>query len=386
MTGAGGPGAESSSFGRPTLPLRDYLLVPLISLVTVLVMFGVAEIVTRRIWVEQDYDECVSAPGAQPNVSCTFRAKNAEGPWSDYRYNECGYRSETSCGPKPPGTARIAIVGASASFGYLSPYEQTYFAYVSRELSRSCGFPVDVQNMGRPGTTSEFAFRSTDKALALDPDVILYLIVPYDVEQQFDAPDLNPRSDAKTARTPPLQLSLMRRIQIMITQSRAVLVAQHFLFQDTDTFLRLYLNYGDKADFLRQPFSERWQTRFANINLVMAGISEKAHARNVPLVLVPLPSRAEAALLSSKNPPPGADSFAFGRQIEKMAREHSAEYVELMEPFSRIPHSERLFYVVDGHATFEGQRVIGQQVVAKLLDGSVPAFAHCSATTAAAPR
>jgi hypothetical protein len=37
-----------------------------------------------------------------------------------------------------------------------------------------------------------------------------------------------------------------------------------------------------------------------------------------------------------------------------------------------------LFYVVDGHLTPEGQQVIAQVLSKKLLDGSIPAFAHCT--------
>jgi hypothetical protein len=98
----------------------------------------------------------------------------------------------------------------------------------------------------------------------------------------------------------------------------------------------------------------------------------------VPLVILAVPSRAEAALLSSSQPPAHVDPFAFGRAIQAIASRHGAGYVDLMGPISRIPNAENLFYPVDGHVTPEGHKVIAQALAQKLQDGSVPAFSHCA--------
>jgi hypothetical protein len=98
----------------------------------------------------------------------------------------------------------------------------------------------------------------------------------------------------------------MRRLQILITESRAVLVAEHFLFKNRDTYLRLYLRYGDKADFLRQPFSTAWQRRFDDMDLIIGGMAEKLRSANVPFIVIPVPSRAETVLLSMPRRPPAS--------------------------------------------------------------------------------
>ena len=61
---------------------------------------------------------------ALPN--CTARYKAGEGPWAENSYNACGYRTEHPCGPKPPGSFRVALIGSSTSMGYLIPYQQTF--------------------------------------------------------------------------------------------------------------------------------------------------------------------------------------------------------------------------------------------------------------------
>src|SRR5207244_4358956 len=143
---------------------------------------------------------------------------------------------------------------------------------------------------------------------------------------------------------------------------------------EQDTFLRMYMLYGDKADFLRQPFTAAWQQRFADLDLIISDMAAKVRVAGVPLIVIPVPSRAQAALLSSQQRPPHVDPFAFGFQIETIASNHGAAYVDLMEPLSSIPPSEDLFYVVDGHVTAAGQGVIARHLSQKLLDGSVSAL------------
>jgi hypothetical protein len=372
---------EPLGIGAGGIAKRDYLLLPLVSVLTVLAMFCITEAVTRVIWSSHDDTTCV-IDGYQVKPNCTSRTKAPEGPWATYRFNECAYRSNTSCGPVPPGTVRIAILGASVSQGLNVPYEDTYFARSADELGRRCGLPIDVQNLGKPNLSPIYAYRGVDEVLKLKPDVVLFLLAPFDIEQQIDAKELAERNDparviAANAVYEPL--SLMRRLQILIAESRTVVVAEHFLLKNRDTYLRLYLHYGDKADFLRQPFSSAWARRFADMDLIIGGMADKLRAAGVPFIVIPVPSRAEAALLSMPQPPPGTDGAAFGKTIEQIAAAHGAGYVDLMEPFSAIPDSQNLFLIVDGHVSPDGEKVIAKSLTEKLLDGSIPAFAQCGA-------
>jgi hypothetical protein len=272
------------------------------------------------------------------------------------------------------------------SQGLYVPYEQTYFARTASELSRVYERPVDVQNLGVPGSSPFYAYRRVQEALALKPDVVLYLLAPFDLEQQIDPKELSERDN--TIRPPSkaavqLTVSPVKQLEEMLIQSRTVLVAQHYLFQNRDTFLRLYMTYGDKADFLRQPFTPAWEQRFADLDLIIGDMARKLRAAEVPLVIIPVPSRVEAALLSTRELPPHVDPFAFGRRIEMIASKHGAGYVDLMEAFSHITDPESLFYVVDGHVTPDGQKVIAEYITRKLQDGSVQAFSRLTAQQSA---
>ncbi len=190
-------------------------------------------------------------------------------------------------------------------------------------------------------------------------------------------------TSSAAARTAASSLS---RLEHLVIQSRTLLVAQHFVFQNRESFIRAYMMYGDKADYLRQPFTPAWQQRFADIEQTIGDIANRLRAAGVPLMIVAVPSRAEAALLSSPQLPGHVDPFAFGREIQTIASKHGAGYVDLMGPFSRLPDAENLYYVVDGHVTSEGHKVIADELVQKLQDGSVPAFSGCTSRQSAERR
>jgi hypothetical protein len=378
------PAADLSLSEPARLPRRDLFLLPLLGLVTILVMFGVSETVTRLIWPWEYSDACNvedAAQGLRFKPNCTVRGKIPEGPWITYHYNECGYRSESSCGPKPSGTIRIAILGSSMSQALHVPYEDAFFSRAATTLSRLCDRRIDVQNLGVPGSSPAYADRNVQAVLALNPDVVLYTVGPYDLNQQIVANRSIEPGGARTVASSSAEaqptVSPLNRLERLMIQSRTLLVAQHFVFQNRETFIRAYLMYGDKADYLRQPFTPIWQQRFADLDLTIGDIANRLHAAGVPLMIVAVPSRAEAALLSSPQPPAHVDPFAFGREIHTIASKHGAGYMDLMGPFSRIPNAENLYYVVDGHVTSAGHKVIAEELVQKLQDGSVPAFSGC---------
>ena len=346
-------------------------------------MFATSEIVARTLWPARYSYECninSTIDGDRFRPNCTVVSKIPEGPWISYHYNECGYRSNASCGPKPPGTVRIAILGSSVSQAAYVPYEDTFFTRASEALRSKCDRPVDVQNLGVPGSSPAYAYRRLDEALKLKPDVILYLVVPYDLYHQTLPAETNQPDDLEETApaTSKSNGGLLSHLQHMLIQSRTILMAQHLIFQDRTTFIGMYMMYGDKADYLRPPFTPIWQRRFAELDLIVGKMADKLKDAGVPLLVIAIPSRAEATMLSSPSLPPHVDPLAFGREIQAIASKHGADYLDLATPFSQVPHAESLYYVVDGHNTSEGQKLIGVNLAQKLQDGIVPAFSNCA--------
>lgn len=361
------------------LPRRDYVLLPLLSLLTVLLMFGAAETISRLTFVERERDACMAPDpllGTRFRPNCTSRVKAAEGPWVENHYNDCGYRTPEPCGPKPAGGTRIAVLGSSMAQGYLVRYPETFAARAETQLAAGCRRPVEFQNLASIGYVWNRLAARVGDALALRPDAGVIIIVPFDL-QQTETPPI--AVDAPEPR----EESPLKRLDSLAANSRALVAAQHFLFSRPDLYVQLYLRYGDRADFLRPPFGPRWQQRLDDFDHLLAGIADRFHLAQVPLFLVYVPQRAQATLLAAHQAPDGVDPYAFGGRIGEIARRYGVHYVDLSATFSRIPGAADMYYPVDGHLNGRGDAILAR-AVATTLRRNVPALANCGPTDFAA--
>ena len=357
------------------LPRRDYVILPLLCLLTVLVMLGVAEAASRIAFAQHEKDACMIADpvlGTRFKPNCVSHVKAAEGPWVTNRYNACGFRSPEGCGPAAADDVRIAVLGSSIAQGYLVPYRQTFAARASAALTQRCGRPVQFENLASIGYVWQRLALRADDALKLHPDAGVIVVVPFDLQQTEQA-------EGDAPPPPPGHPGLMKQFDSLLSGSRAVVAAQHFLFRRADLYTQLYLHYGDRADFLRLPLSPAWQHRLDDFDHLLGGIADKYHAAHVPLMLVYVPQRAQAALLAAHHAPPGVDPYAFGQRIGEIAARHGIDYVDLSPAFSQIPQAASLYYPVDGHLSGAGDAVLAAHAAAA-LQRDVPALAACTAS------
>lgn len=370
------------------LPRRDLWLLPLIAFATALAMLVAAEIAAEIAWPEQKLNSCAGPDpvlGSRFRPHCTSVMKGAEGPWYTNTYNECGYRSTASCGVPPPGTRRIAMVGSSMGEGYLVPYADTVGVRATASLARLCPFPVELQNLAARGYTGQRIVLRMQEAMRLHPVQVLYLITPYDIETQLDpatlpltGSDAAPSAATPAAAPPPAPM-LAGRLAILAREARAVTVAQSLLVRDPATFLALFLHYGDKADFLRPPFTPAWRERLRRFDLLIARLAALAQAGGARFTLGFVPQQAELALAA--RPASGLDPAALPRALAAIAAAHGADFFDATPALVAEPDPERLYYPVDGHPSALGQPVIGA-ALARHLGGTGP-FAACQMREAA---
>lgn len=367
------------------LPRRDYLLLPLLCLLTVVALVGIAEIGTRVAYPEEKEDSCKrpdATLGYRFAPGCASRTKAAEGPWVTNRYNECGYRTAQPCGPTPSGARRVAVVGSSVSAGYLVPYESSIVNLVAERLQGECGGPVEFQNLGGIGYIWNKVYARMDEALALRPLVVMMVVIPFDLEQTVDTPVAAPPGAGALKLDAVATTGVMAQLHRVIGSSRAFAVAQHFLFQNVPFYTNLYLRYGDKADFLRPPFPPSWQHRFHDFDVLMEGIAAKARAAGVPFVLAVVPQRAQAALAASRQARPGIDPMAFDREIAGIAARHGIDDIDVTPDFARQPNpAADYYYAVDGHINPLGSHLVAQAVARRFVS-DLPAFNTCTTKTA----
>lgn len=250
------PGGRSPS----NLSNRELILVPIVSLLTVAACLLCSELVSRHFFAHQDTDFCRmddSNIGYRYRPNCIVHLKTAEGPWVINKYNECGYRTLESCGPKRPATTRIVLLGASVSEGLYIPYDQTFAEKTAHGLAELLRRPVEIQNLGRANASPISVFHQLDEALSLRPNLMILVIDPYDIEH-IDLDQLADRYEPipplhNASGTPSeLKRQPLKRLEIAVKESSMATAATHFLFQNTETFVRVYLRYGDHADYLSQ--------------------------------------------------------------------------------------------------------------------------------------
>jgi hypothetical protein len=134
-------------------------------------------------------------------------------------------------------------------------------------------------------------------------------------------------------------------------------MAQHFLFRSASVYLTLYLRYGDKADFLRPPFSARWRERLQILDRLIGGLADKTLRAGVPLMLAFVPQMAQVMLMAGNPVPPGIDPSALQAAIAAIATRHGVLFADTSVALREKRMPERLFYEVDGHRSGEGQPV-----------------------------
>jgi len=366
-----------------SIPARDLLLLPCISLLTLCALFIGSEVLARHFFFSYEKDSCiVSNPkiGYSFRPNCTSHIKLPEGPWITYSYNECGYRTRETCLRKPDNSIRIALLGSSASKGEYVDYDRTFAARTAAELTGKCHRPVEVQNLGRRACSPACTFHRIDKALALHPDILVMSISAYDLEimQPAQVADRYRPVAATQTSQPGDNSGLVRRLQKMIKSSSSVVASEHFLFQDPATYLKMYLVYGDNADYLRQPLSAKWQQRLDDFSLILGEMAAKAHAANVPFYLVEVPSLAQASLLSLQIPPASVDAREFNRKLAQISEMHGVRFVDVLDNFQKTPGANTFYYMVDGHLDADGEALISRPLVDNLL-ATAPALTSCGA-------
>lgn len=368
---------------------RDFAVIPLISLATLALLALAGEGAARLAfeeggsWVCQERDP---ATGARLTRDCSARAKSAEGPWVDYRYNDCGFRNPESCSERPPGRMRIAMLGASTAQGYKVRYEDGVSARTAAELTKACGRAVEVQNMGVPGYSMLDSYRRMPQALALRPDAIVLVISPYELVDMASReklarrkePDAKPAATASAPSAAPKARNLIVEIDAMVANARAATAAQHFLYQDRARYVDLFMMHGDKADYLRLPLSAKWEQRLADVELLLGEMVEAGRAQNVPVVLLFGPQRIQAALLDPRWRPQGVDPEAIVKRVADSARRSGAVMVDVLGNMRGIGQPELLYYPVDGHMTGAGHGELARALVEQLQAQRVGSFAACA--------
>lgn len=366
--------------GVVRLPKRDYVILPMISLLTVVLMVGGAEAVSRIGWPDYSEDSCSVGMGRH-KANCSVEQKTMEGPRYVESYNECGYRSAAHCGPKPANTTRVALLGSSFTLAFGVPYEDGFPAKTEKQLSAACGRPVEMQNLSGIQLQPLQLYRRVDEALALNPDLLVVSINPMDAHEDYSDEDLRNRDNPEAAERKVLRMSRFQSLKKKaLDQFTFVQLLQHFRYLNREDYLQHFLQYGDEVDYLRTPLPPLWARRFEALDFLLGEIARKANERNIPVVFIAGLSRVQAGLMSETNQRAGIDPNEFELRFAEIAAKHGITNIDPDPEFRARPDAIDLFYPVNGHLTPEGNTVYSAALTRGLLTSDLPAFRGCAQT------
>jgi hypothetical protein len=390
--GAGDPG----NLPEAKLPPRDWILLPILSVLTIVLMAVTTESIARRAFSESktSLKDCLVLNDATtgvrgvPNSVCW--EKIPESPLIEYRMDCSGYRSGMACGPKPPGTCRIVMMGSSVAMGERVPIENTFATLLPKELSPRSGRKVELYNeaigYGFPRNT---ALRFND-VLAAKPDLILWTLTLIDVKLAGFLYPENPskKPDHPLSSSPGPIDSLKSSMKETLREHAAnpiaasLIALRHFVYQheSQDQYIESYLMLPNGAEgfwdagprALSSELSPEWQAHLNEFEHRAVDIQKMAKNAGVPLVAVLLPNRAQAAMISEGEWPPGFDPFKLDNELHRIITSHGGIYIDILPDFRAMPNAERHYYPLDGHPDAAGHAIIAEFLAKELSSGSVP--------------
>jgi hypothetical protein len=430
------PGTPEPADARsPKLPRRDWVLLPVLSLLTISVAVLSTEFVARRLFLftatAPFIQNCMGpvdpAKGAWAVPNSVCQEKKYETQLVTYEFNGCGHRAGMECGAKrQPNVYRIVMVGSSYAMGYDMQWQGSLAALLPASLSRKTGRRVELYDEGMVTVFPHELTLRFDEVLAAKPDLILWVLTPLDIEKEWppavesadgaievtasgavdaarpsdaahrsgsarpgDAPPPidAARSDgllstvwfhAKTAFTtkpvPEALADIWTRIRSRLSESASGVLLLHFLYSSQSQYIHSYLMGNDEAGFLRAHRSAEWRRRLQRFEDDAADIQGRAGAAGVPVATVLVPNRAQAALISRGDWPKDIDPYALDRDLRAIIAQHGGTYLDILPGFRRMPNAEQYYFPVDNHLNARGHAVITSLLADALTVGAVPAL------------
>ena len=270
-----------------------------------------------------------------------------------------GYRGANFTRQKPANQWRLVMLGDSYVYGDFVDDNQTLPFQVEARLRRVCSDPL-VINAGLGGTTIVDHAFMLQRALPLNPDLVILVFVVDDFDNLADPVSSWEHLAANRARKSRFPLSivypwarntalwnlLVRARATQMNREDAVALQQRYAGDRTATAQHLRDRYGE----------------------LLLAMRDTLKARGVQLMLAMYPWSREL-LGSSEN----------SRWMERFATEHG---ITVVNPLPRLQASrlaDTTLYLLpeDGHPSPEGYAIAADAVAERLLQGpAVPASCH----------
>jgi hypothetical protein len=380
---------------EPRLPWRDWVLLPMLSLLTLCLILVLSERIAGRTYYSTGnvgrycmFDDPLMGYRGIPNSVCT--EKNPETPLIEYRFNSCGDRAGMECGPKPVGVYRIVLTGSSTAMGYEVSVDRSFAARLPGELSTLTRRKIEIYNEGLVKGSPQSISLPFNQLPASRPDLILWVLTPLDISSGLrqavdqkppDAPGIEAISHLYPERLPERLRAHIREMMASGSISDEIFrlwkshfissVTEHFLYESQSLYLKSFLK-SSEATFLRVEPDTEWKERLRESDIVARDVEERAQSAGLPWAAVLVPDRAQAAMISMGKWPAGYDPYKLDSELRSIIVSHGGTYIDILPGFRNIPNPEQNYYPVDGHPDAGGHRIIADLLAKALTGGAIP--------------
>jgi hypothetical protein len=262
------------------------------------------------------------------------------------------------------------MVGSSIALGALVPREDSFAALLPAELSRRTGRKVEVYNESFTFETPHVISLRFNEALAAQPDMILWTLSAWDVENASLV--LPP----KTPETPPGIRARLASLMGMAKNSRAGKLLTMLLYKSPNSYVKRYLIGGASSGFLQANLSADWQAKLRETDAYAAEIEGQAKDAGVPVVagMLPLRTQATMILISEGEWPAGFDPYKLDKELRTIVEKHGGTYIEILPDYRHFPNPEQEYFLMDGHPNIRGHATMSRFLAEALTGGAVPAL------------
>jgi hypothetical protein len=276
-------------------------------------------------------------------------------------------------------------MGSSVALGQMVRREESFAALLPEELTRRIKRPVELYNEGMGfGFSHSTTLRFKD-VLSAQPDLILWVLTPPDIER---GKEVVPRGNPDPGAALSFPEKTWRRLQVafasqsikgalgeLFSYSKTAYMLRHFMYESQSETLKSFLRASDaEAGYLKAEPSAAWQSFLRELESDAADVEGHAQAAGTPFAAVLVPSRGQAAMISTGEWPAGFDPYKLGHELRSIIERYGGSYVDILPAFRSVPNPERLYFPMDGHPNADGHAIISSMLATELTGGAVPAL------------
>ncbi len=268
----------------------------------------------------------------------------------EVRYNSRRFRGSEP-GPRQPGVRRLAVMGDSFSEGQGVREPDTYPRVLQRLLDRPRHARVEVLNCARRASDFPELRSELPEVLALEPDLVLYAMVPNDAE----------RSPELSARWKQLEdlISVRRQGQLAWDYERLAPLDSRLLALGLGRW-RAAQVHRESLRCYRETYSGANRAGWERTQAHIVAMAEATRARGARFVLALWP-----LLVGLEGRYPLEDVHA---EIARFCRASGLELVDLLPALRGHPSESLWVHPVDHHPNERAQRLVAEQLARAGLD------------------